>query len=276
LPTGASFAPGWAGRRDGNGPAIEWSADKNIVWKLALPGPGTSSPVTVGNRIFLTCYSGYALDTKEPGKMDDLRRHLLCVDRKTGKTAWTKVFDPVLPEHKYAGEGAYHGYAASTAASDGERLYVFFGQIGSLLLRPRRQTTLALSRRQGTNGWGSGSSPLLYKNLVIINASVESNSMIALDKLSGKEVWKTPKINSAWNTPMLVTTAEKETELVISVQDRIVSMDPDTGKELWTAEGVHRYVCPNVVAQMDRWTPSAVHSSLPVIGVHRHDAIPAR
>src|SRR5204862_2387040 len=67
-------------------------------------------------------------------------------------------------------------------------------------------------------------------------------------KKDGKELWRSPGINSAWNTPVLVTTAEKKVELVVSVQDRVVGLDPENGKELWRAEGVHRYVCPSVVA----------------------------
>src|SRR5439155_25270310 len=93
-----------------------------------------------------------------------------------------------------------------------------------------------------------GGSPLLYKDLLIVNASVKSSALVTLDKLTGKEVWRTPGINNAWNTPLLVTTPEKEVELVISVQDRLMGFNPDTGKELWRAEGVHRYVCPSVVA----------------------------
>jgi outer membrane protein assembly factor BamB len=68
-----------------------------------------------------------------------------------------------------------------------------------------------------------------------------------LDKKTGKELWRSPGINSAWNTPVLVTTPDQKKELIVSVQDRVVSVDPDTGKELWRAEGVHRYVCPSVV-----------------------------
>src|SRR5206468_757874 len=65
---------------------------------------------------------------------------------------------------------------------------------------------------------------------------------------TGKQVWRTPGISSAWNTPVLVTAPSKELELVISVQDRLLGLNPDTGKELWNADGIHRYVCPSVVA----------------------------
>src|SRR5947209_6202186 len=82
--------PGGMGTSGETGLPVEWSSQKNIVWMTRLPGPGTSSPVTTGNRVFLTCYSGYALDGKNPGKMEDLKRHLVCVDRKTGNILWSK------------------------------------------------------------------------------------------------------------------------------------------------------------------------------------------
>ena len=94
----------------------------------------------------------------------------------------------------------------------------------------------------------------MYGNLLIVNASVESGSLVALDKLTGKEVWRAKKIGSAWNTPVLVG-PQQTPELVVSIQDRVVGLNPDTGKELWRAEGVHRYVCPSVV-----WHDEAVYA----------------
>jgi outer membrane protein assembly factor BamB len=240
--------PGGLGTSAEKGLPVEWSAQKNIVWKTRLPGPGTSSPVTTGNRVFLTCYSGYALDAKSPGNMNDLRRHVVCVDRTTGKILWTKEFQPLLPEHKYHGEGSYHGYSASTPTTDGERLYVFFGKSGVYCFDLDGNEHWHVSVGKGIDRWGSGASPVLYMDKLLVNASVESRSLVALDKLSGKELWRSPGINSAWNTPVLVTAPGGETEVVISVQDRLLGLNLETGKELWRAEGVHRYVCPSVVA----------------------------
>ena len=240
--------PGGLGISNEKGLPAKWSSTKNIVWKTKLPGAGAASPVTLGNRIFVTCYSGYGMDTKSPGVMKDLKRHLLCIDRNDGKTLWAKEFEPMLPEHDYSGEGAFHGYAPSTPTTDGERLYVFFGKSGVYCFDLDGKQLWHASVGKGIDRWGSGPSPLLYKNLLIVNASVESGMLIALDKLTGKEVWKAPKINSAWNTPVLVPTFAKELELVVSVQNRLMAFDPDSGKELWNADGIHRYVCPSVVA----------------------------
>mgnify|MGYP002527688036 CR=1 FL=1 len=69
---------------------------------------------------------------------------------------------------------------------------------------------------------------------------------MALDKMTGEEVWRAKGIGSSWNTPVLVPGTDK-TELVVSISNHVVSLNPDTGEELWRAEGVHRYVCPSVV-----------------------------
>jgi outer membrane protein assembly factor BamB len=242
--------PGGLGISDEKGLPIEWSADKNIAWKVKLPGAGASCPVTKGNRVFVTCYSGYGVtpDGKDAGKMDDLRRHLLCLDRATGETRWAKEFQPVFPEHKYAGEGAYQGYAASTPVIEGERIYVFFGKSGVFCFDLDGKELWHSLVGKNIHGWGSGASPILYKDFLIINASVERGELVALNKTTGNEVWKSPGISAAWNTPVVVTTPEKNQELVVSVEPRIVGIDPETGKELWRADGVHRYVCPSVVA----------------------------
>ncbi len=241
--------PGGLGTSEEKGLPVEWSAEKNIAWKVSLPGAGASCPVTQGKRVFVTCYSGYGAgpDPKEPGNMDDLRRHLVCMDRTNGQTLWAKEFQPILPEHKYAGEGSYHGYAASTPIIEGERLYVFFGKAGVYCFDLDGKELWHTQVGKNTNGWGSGASPILYKDTLIVNASVESGALVALNKNTGQEVWRAPDIRSAWNTPVLVTTPEKTQELIVSVQDRILAFDPDTGKPLWNSEGVHRYVCPSVV-----------------------------
>jgi outer membrane protein assembly factor BamB len=79
---------------------------------------------------------------------------------------------------------------------------------------------------------------------------VESRSLVALDKMTGEEVWRAKGIGSSWNTPVLVPGTDK-TELVVSISNHVVSLNPDTGEELWRAEGVHRYVCPSVVFHDD-------------------------
>jgi outer membrane protein assembly factor BamB len=237
--------PGGLGVSEERGLPLTWSSGEDIAWKTDLPGPGASSPITLGGRVFVTCYSGYGLEPNE-GDQQDLMRHVLCLARSDGKILWHKQLPAKLPEHKYQGEGAYHGYAGSTPITDGERLYVFFGKSGVFCFDLGGNELWQASVGDGISGWGSGRSPLLHGKLLIVNASVESNSVVALDKLTGQEVWRAKKMGAAWNTPVLVGPAESR-ELVVSIQDHVVSLNPDSGEELWRAEGVHRYVCPSVV-----------------------------
>ena len=67
-----------------------WSPKANLAWKVEMPGPGASSPIIVGNKAFVTCYSGYGLDQSNPGELENLVRHLVCVDMQTGKQLWQK------------------------------------------------------------------------------------------------------------------------------------------------------------------------------------------
>ena len=132
-----SLAGDWPRFRGPNGTGVSmdespvptsWSATENLKWKVALPGPGSSSPIVVGNRVFVTCWSGYGTGRGNPGDQQDLRRHLICIDRQTGDTLWSKTVEPYLPEDPYGGMFTQHGYASHTPVSDGERVYVFFGK----------------------------------------------------------------------------------------------------------------------------------------------------
>ena len=230
---------------------VEWSSTKNIDWRVKLPGPGTSGPIVLGDRIYVTCYSGYGLKTNtgDLGDLNDLMRHLLCIDRKTGEIVWEQKFKPEFPESEYlAGNDSQHGYASSTPTTDGERLYVFFGKSGVYCLDLRGDQLWHASVGDGLHGWGSSNSPVLYKHLVIINASVESESVVALNKMTGQEVWRVGSINNSWCTPVLVNPSQGGTELAISDSKTVLGLVPETGEELWRVGGFDRYVCPSLIA----------------------------
>jgi outer membrane protein assembly factor BamB len=248
--------PGGAGLSEAAGLPTEWSSTKNVAWKTKLPGPGSSSPVIVGDRVFVTCYSGYALNVEEPGDMNRLKRHVVCLDRASGKILWQKEFTALQPESKYqAGNDSWHGYSTSTPVADDKFLYVFFGKSGVFCLDQKDgKEKWRVNVGDKTTGWGSGNSPILYDNLVIVNAAIESDSMGALDKNTGKVVWSVNVGKGARNTPCLVQAPNGQAELVLSLpgdpQGKIVGYDPKTGKELWTCQGIKDggYVCPSAIA----------------------------
>src|SRR5687767_3505403 len=89
--------PGALGRSDAKGTPLTWSDDKNVAWKAALPGPGASSPIVWGDKIFLTCFTGFATSSREPGDMANLKRHLLCLNLADGKIVWDTPAPADLP-----------------------------------------------------------------------------------------------------------------------------------------------------------------------------------
>src|SRR5262245_47931560 len=163
---------------------VKWGPQDNVVWKTKLPGPGTSSPVVVGERVFVTCFTGH--EAARSGDVEKIRRHVVCVDRKTGAVRWHKEFAAKLPENDYNSYHREHGYSSSTPACDGERLYVFFGRTGVLAFDLDGNLVWQVEVGKGLNSWGSAGSPVLYRDLLIVNATVESGALVALDRKTGK------------------------------------------------------------------------------------------
>ncbi|MEW6305596.1 MAG: PQQ-binding-like beta-propeller repeat protein [Verrucomicrobiota bacterium] len=231
----------------------EWSSSKNLKWTVDLPGPGTSSPIVVGGKVFVTCYSGYGLDVASPGNIQDLKRHLVCVDASSGKILWNSAIAAAQPEERYTRNLGEHGYATHTPVSDGERVYVFFGKSGVLAFdfAGKQLWQADVGRESGRMGWGSASSLVLHKNSVIVTATEESQSIRALDKKTGKELWKAEaRIENVYNTPALVTLPGGEAELVLAVPGEVWGLNADTGKLKWYAEtGIRGNM--NVSAQTD-------------------------
>ena len=118
--------------QDVKAPPTSWSETENLKWKVELPGPGLSSPIVVADRVFVTCWSGYGVNSRQLGDQKDLQRHLVSIDRATGKMLWSQAAEAVLPEDNYRGMFAQNGYASHTPVSDGERVYAFFGKTGAV------------------------------------------------------------------------------------------------------------------------------------------------
>ena len=222
-----------------------WSDTENLAWKTPLPGAGSSSPIVLDGKLYVTCYSGYSIEGTQ-GTLDDLMLHLVCADVATGNILWNTPVKPTQPEQSRVRD---HGYTAQTPATDGKHLYVFWGKTGVSKFDLQGKQIWNSSVGSKTHGWGSGTSPVSYKNLVIVNASVESKSLVALDKQSGDEVWRADGMNSSWNTPHLVKTAKGDTELVVTVKDFILGFAPATGTELWRCKAISDYICPSIVSQ---------------------------
>ncbi len=222
-------------------PPAEWSAEKNLRWSVDLPGPGHSSPIVVGDKVFLTCWTGYGLDRQDPGDPAQLKRHLLCVARQTGQILWDRAVDAQLPEDKYSGMFAEHGYASHTPASDGQQVFCFFGKSGvhafDLDGNPRWQAEVG--EGLDPRSWGSASSLVLTDDLVIVTAGPESGTLYGLDKKTGETQWsENVGLSGMWGTPLLAPVDDERTDLVVAIPGEIWGLNPQTGKLRWFCDGI--------------------------------------
>jgi outer membrane protein assembly factor BamB len=214
-----------------NNAPVKWTADSNITWKTEIHGRGWSSPVVFGDQIWVTTATedGYELSA-------------VCVDYNTGKIIHDiKVFEP----DTVYGKHAINSYATPTPCIENEFVYVHFGTYGTACIKTKdgsivwKRTDLSCNHIQGP-----GSSPVLYKNLLILHIEgIDVQYIIALDKTNGQTVWKAerrqelyeplePIGRKAYITPLIVNV--KGRDLLISNGSAVCSAyDPETGKEIW-------------------------------------------
>ncbi|MBM4040301.1 MAG: hypothetical protein FJ290_17480 [Planctomycetes bacterium] len=229
LALGAEEAPNWpqfrgpnaSGVSPGRGLPVEFGAGKNIVWQTPIP-PGNSSPCVWGERVFLT------------GVEDSRRLVVLCVARDDGRVRWKKVVPAKRLEEVHPRAGSR---ASPTPATDGQRVYVFFGSVGlvSFDLEGRLVWSHPLGPFTYHLGWGAASSPILYADSVILNCDHDGQSfLLALDGKTGQVKWRTPRPDAppSYSTPILWEAAGR-TELVVAGSGRVTAYEPDTGKEVW-------------------------------------------
>ena len=231
---------------------LTWSDTQNLAYKTPLPGPGNSSPIILGNDLFITCYSGYGLDRREPGDLKNLKRHLLRINAQSGKVVWNKTVDASDPEDAYTGYLTEHGYASNTPATDGKLVFVNHGKSGVFAydFSGKQIWHADIGKASSNKRWGSAASVILHKNLVIVNASEESNTLYAFDKQTGKEVWKSEaaSLALAYGTPQIVTLPDGRDELLLAVPNEIWGMNPDSGKLRWFCESPYGgNISPSIV-----------------------------
>ena len=234
LPLFAEDWPGWRGPR-GDGTSREkdiptaWDGAKgtNIRWKTPLPGVGHSSPIVFGERIFVvTC------------REDNLDRVLLCLDRTTGRVLWeqTVVSAPLEKKHRL------NSHASSTPATDGKVVYVTFLDRDAMLVAAydfdgRQQWLVRPGAFHSVHGYCS--SPVLFENLVIVNGDHDGDAyLVALDKATGKTVWKTPRENKtrSYCAP-LIRQIDGRWQLILSGSKCVASFDPRDGSRHWIIDG---------------------------------------
>jgi len=237
LPVLGANWPGWRGDGSGISPeknlAIAWTATENVLWNTPLPGEGNSSPVVWRERIFLTASS-------EGGK----KRIVLCLDAKDGRILWQRPLDAARSPRA----DPKNGYASPTPVTDGTNVYVFFDSPGVVALDFAGNVLWAHDLGPFQSTYNMATSPVLYHDLVIMNCDQNEGSFIvALDKATGDERWRTPRsFHVHFATPLIITVNGHD-QLIVNA-NTVVAYDPATGKEIWRCKGMSETVVPSPVA----------------------------
>ena len=250
----------------------EWGAESNIAWKAPLRGLGVSSPIVWGDRVFVTYQIG--ANALRPGRHPTLvqdgdpaaagevplggQRHeggsdakislvVGAFDRTTGKTAWEYEF---VPEGKLPETHQKNNLATSSPATDGERVYAWFGngQIVALDMSGQPVWKRCLGQEYGgfNFSWGHSSSPLVYEDrLILVCYHSSSSYLLALDKRTGKELWRTERGAgvTSYTTPVVID-GPNGPELIVNCSEGVEAHDPATGKRLWYFEESNRFPIP--------------------------------
>ncbi len=243
--THAQDTANWPRFRGENGTGVSeaknlpevWDTETNIAWKTTIPGEGWSSPIVWGDRIFLT-------STTEEGK----NCHVIAIELKTGKILWDKIVFEQIPQFKHG----KNSYATPTPVTDGKTVYTVFGSGGFAALDfdgNLRWTNLELDYY---SQHGMGTSPVLYKNLLILAVNPSSREepkgegwqtpweksyLLALDKETGKEVWRGKRGLSriAHSTPIMISVDGKD-QILSAAGNVIQGFDPADGTLIWTVQ----------------------------------------
>jgi outer membrane protein assembly factor BamB len=253
------FATGVA---DGQNPPTTWNVEKaqNIKWKTPIPGMAHASPVIWGDRVFIT--TAITSDTSAKLRVGlygdvapdkDISKHIwkvYCLDKKSGKIVWERTAFEGVPKVKRHTKATQ---ANSTPATDGKNLVALFGAEGLYCYDFSGKLVWKKDLGMLDSGWfydpdyqwGHGSSPIIYKNLLIVQCDIQKNSFIAAyDLKDGKQVWQTQRDEiPSWGTPT-IHEGKSRVELIANGTKYIRGYDPLTGKELWKLGGNSEITTP--------------------------------
>jgi outer membrane protein assembly factor BamB len=279
--------PGWRGEGLGISPETnlphQWSENEGVVWKTPIPGAGHSSPIVWGNRVFVTTglpedpnvesFRGGVFmggDRSEPDASEYAYR-VICLDADNGDILWSQAVARQTPKTR---RHTKNTYASETPVTDGKVVFASFGSSGLYALDFEGtvlwQRDLGLMR--GRTGWGTASSPILFRNTVIVNCDSDDDSYIAaFDKTTGDPVWRTERDEGpSWGTPFLFK-ANVRAMVVTNATRRMRGYEADTGKLLWECGGGSRISVPSPVATRGLVFLSSGHNMMrqcPIMAVH--------
>ncbi len=227
--------PSGQGHVQGKGYPDAWSDTTNVLWKVAVPGTGNSSPIVWGDNIFVaTSYD------------DGQKKSILCFRRSDGRRMWEAFAPEATPESPYP----KNGHASGTPTTDGTRVYAYLGNHGLLAVDFAGKQVWHRSLGKFAASHGTAGSPLLYRNRIILYQDQQGGDgsfIAAFDAATGAPVWRTARREQVgWGTPIAIRAGERD-EIIVSSMRRVVSYDPASGAELWSAGGNLFEVIPTPV-----------------------------
>lgn len=247
--------PEGSGVAEGQKPPVEFGPDKNVLWQTSVPS-SPSSPCIYGDNIFLTTFEGEKLWT-------------LCLDRQTGKERWKRDAGAEKIEKYLANQGSP---AASTPATDGKRVVVYFGSCGLIAydFEGKELWRHQLPVAETNNSFGSGTSPILVDGVVVLLRDLSHDSaIIALDAATGKLKWKTDRVGmpTGYSTPV-VWDHDGTREVIAPGGLTMKSYDLQTGAERWTLRDLPAVNCGSPVAgdgllYFAGWAPAGEDAPMP-------------
>ncbi len=236
-PTGLGFS-------SEKGLPLRWSATENVKWKVPLPGPGNSTPIVWGPRVYLT-------QATDGGK----KRMLRAIDRKDGRVAWETAIEYTEPEPTHDDSP----YASASPVTDGERIVVSYGSAGVFAYDLDGKEIWRRDLGKFHHVWGNASSPVLHGDLCFLNCGPgPRTSLMALEKKTGKTVWQveipggleggnSKTWTGSWSTPLVFRVGDRE-QVVMSFPHRVLAFDPATGREIWSCAGLGNLVYTSPIA----------------------------
>jgi outer membrane protein assembly factor BamB len=221
-------------------PPESWSETENVAWKIDLPGRGPSSPIVVGDRVFVTCSSGARQD----------RLIVMCFDAKSGQTIWKREFWATGRTLTHPSSAV----AAPTPASDGQRIFAFYSSNDLICLdldgNLQWYRGLAFDYPKAGNDAGMGSSPVVVGDTVVVQIESQGDAFAAgIDTATGETRWRFDRERVAnWSSPIAVPpTSDGKSAVLLTGSKAIVALDAVTGQELWKYEtSCHSIASPAV------------------------------
>jgi outer membrane protein assembly factor BamB len=241
---------------------VEWSGTKNVAWRVQIPGLGNSSPVIWGDKLFLTTAipTGAAVPAAAgaggggagggAGAGREYKFVVMCLDRKTGKVLWEQVAKVATPHEGY--HGKYGSFASNSPVTDGQRVYAFFGSRGMYCfdLNGKLVWEKQVPPMQMRMQFGEGTPTVIDDKAVYLKFDHQQGSyLLALDKLTGKELWRVDRDDESSWSPPLVVEHEGRRQLVVAATNKVRSYEPATGKLIWECAGLGGNVIPAPVAR---------------------------